>query len=83
MSNRTFGDTIRAARSVPTKARPAPLTQVALARELGVTQHSVSGWESGAVFPTFSNLLRLAEVLDLDVKDLVEKIAAEAEGVPA
>ncbi len=77
---RLFGETIQTARR---ELRPEPLTQEALARKLNVGQPTVSEWESGKVYPTFSNLLRLAELLDLDVKDLVEKIARETEAVPA
>ena len=76
---RMFGPTIRSARL----DRPEPLTQEALAKAVGVGQPAISAWESGEVFPTFGNLLRLCAVLDLDVKDLVEQIAREAEGVPA
>lgn len=78
-SNRLFGPTIRSARL----ERPEPMTQEALARELGVSQPTISGWESGEVFPTFGNIVRLCRLLDLDVTSLVEKIAKETEGVPA
>lgn len=76
-----FGPCIRAARL----GLAEPLTQEALAREVGVAQPTVSAWESGEVFPTFSNLVRLCGVLNLDVAELVAKIAADAEGegIPA
>lgn len=83
----SFGETLRIARrnrTDPNTGEPiATLTQETLAAELGVRQSAVSAWESGEVYPTFSNVVRLAELLDLDLDDLVRRIAAETESVPA
>jgi transcriptional regulator with XRE-family HTH domain len=44
----------------------AGLTQIELARELGLSSNSmVSGWETGNSEPMASNILRLAEVLQV------------------
>lgn len=74
-----FRSTVRDARA------GAGLTQLGLAERLGVKQPAVSAWESGKAYPTAGVLLGLAELLELDVKMLLEQIVAEqdAEAVPA
>lgn len=47
------------------------LTQVAVARWVGVGQTAVSQWETGAVQPSTRNLLRLCYFLDCNPMDLV------------
>lgn len=57
---RRLGELIREGR------RARNETQEALAERLGVTQVSVSGWESGRQIPALGALLDLCELLELD-----------------
>ena len=43
------------------------LTQETLAEHLGVTQGTVSGWETGVTTPAFDHLCDLAVLLDLSL----------------
>lgn len=52
----------------------AGLTQVKFAQEMGVTQSTVSQWESGRVLPDTAKLQKLAEVLGCSVSDLFENM---------
>lgn len=38
------------------------LSQVCLARKLGVTKQSISNWENGNIMPSIDMLIRLAEI---------------------
>ena len=49
------------------------LTQEDLAREMNVSQASVAMWETGKAKPTADNLIKLAEVLECSVDDLLRK----------
>ena len=51
----------------------AGLTQVKFAEAMGVTQSTVSQWESGRVLPDTAKLPKLAEVLGCSVADLFAK----------
>lgn len=46
------------------------MTQAVLANKMGVTQTYVAAWESGRRNPIGDNLIKLAEILDVDVKYL-------------
>ena len=48
------------------------LTQTALAEKLGVTQGAVNSWENGLTFPKVSNLVPLAEILEIPVEELLK-----------
>lgn len=47
------------------------LTQLELAQRIGVTQSTVSEWESGAKFPRVTNLQAMAQALDCTADDLL------------
>lgn len=49
-----------------------PLTQEQVAAELGVTQSTVSSWESGRLRPNVQMLSRLADLLELDFDELAD-----------
>lgn len=57
-----IGKTIAGAR------RKLKLTQQALANELGVTVMTVSRWERGTQAPDTANLVRLCEVLGIELR---------------
>jgi transcriptional regulator with XRE-family HTH domain len=47
------------------------MTQIDLAEQVGVREHTVQRWEAGAVRPSSEYLLRLAEALDVRVDELL------------
>lgn len=47
------------------------MTQEFIAEHLGVSRQSVSKWETGSSEPSSSNLITLAKLLDVDVKELI------------
>ncbi|HIS82618.1 TPA: helix-turn-helix transcriptional regulator [Candidatus Scatenecus faecavium] len=48
------------------------LTQEELSEKLGVFQKQIGNIETGTTFTTMANLAKLAEVFDVDIKDLFE-----------
>lgn len=50
--------------------KKAGFTQVKFAEAMGVTQSTVSQWESGRVLPDTAKLPQLAEVLNCTISDL-------------
>lgn len=46
------------------------LSQEYIAEQLGVSRQAVSKWETGQSEPTASNLIRLAEVLEISLSEL-------------
>ncbi len=52
------------------------LTQLQLAEEVGVVQSAISEIESGNLRPSTTLLVRLADVLDLDLDALVRAAVA-------
>lgn len=48
------------------------LSQVGLSIRLGLSQQTVSQWESGRSKPTISILRKLANTLDVDVEELIK-----------
>ena len=62
----TFGNKLEAAMDAIGK------TQIALARELGVTPQIVSKWQSGVVLPGEEKLPEIARICEMDLDRLVE-----------
>ena len=58
------------------------LTQAQLADRLGVTQKSVSRWETGRNMPDYALLPLLAEALDVNIAELLTGEAIETDMVP-
>ncbi len=56
--------------------KKAGLTQVTFAEAMGVTQSTISQWESGRVCPETAKLPKLAEVLGCSVADLFAQAQA-------
>ena len=74
MTKQTFGATISALR------KEKGMTQLELARQMGVTDKAVSKWERNLSFPDVASLPKLAEVLGTSVDELLEvKTAAQQE----
>ena len=74
MTARSFGATIAALH------KQKGMTQLELARQMGVTDKAVSKWERDLSFPDVASLPKLAEVLDTSVDELLEvKSAAQEE----
>lgn len=49
------------------------LTQAQLAEIIRVHKNMVYGWETGKFKPRGENLLKLADALDCDARDLIQK----------
>ena len=47
------------------------LSQDALAGQLYVTRQTVSGWETGRTQPDIETLVKIAQVLEVDVEELI------------
>ncbi|OUO22552.1 helix-turn-helix transcriptional regulator [Collinsella sp. An307] len=74
MTKQTFGDTISALR------KEKGMTQLDLARQMGVTDKAVSKWERNLSFPDVTSLPKLAEVLGTSVDELLEVKTIGQEG---
>ena len=48
------------------------LSQVGLSQLLGMPQQSISRWESGKCKPPVAIIRRLAEILEVDVEELIK-----------
>ena len=73
MTKQTFGATISALR------KERGMTQLDLARQMGVTDKAVSKWERNLSFPDVASLPKLAEVLGTSVAELLEVTTAAQE----
>lgn len=51
--------------------KQAGLTQVDVARELGISQQAYASWECGVKKPTQENLVKIAQILNVSVDYLV------------
>lgn len=56
--------------NIRTLRQKAELSQAELAKKLGVTQGTVSQWESGQILPATAKLVKIAEALRCTVSDL-------------
>ena len=63
----TFGEKLRSARIANN------LSQLELAEKLGVTEKAVYNYEQAGAFPRRSNLVKLAEILNVSVAYLVDE----------
>ena len=64
------------AENIRARRQELKLSQVYVADRLGVSRQAVSKWESGRSEPTASNLVDLAELLEISVSDLVRTPSA-------
>lgn len=53
------------------KRMKAQMTQEFVAESLGVSRQAVSKWETGASDPSTRNLIELANLFEIDVKELL------------
>lgn len=66
MSTADFARALRSAR------KAAGLSQNDLARKIGVTFMAVSHWEVGRNYPRAEQLIKLCQVLDLQINEIKE-----------
>ena len=64
---------------ISTLRKEKGMTQLELAKELGVTDKAVSKWERDLSCPDVSSIPRLAQVLGITVDELMQSKAAPAE----
>jgi transcriptional regulator with XRE-family HTH domain len=77
MSTDIFPERLREARSL------RGLSQEDVARKSGLQPSAVSHFESGTRKPSFDNLRKLADALDVTIDYLVGRVAAATGAVPA
>ena len=53
--------------------RKAGLTQEALAEALGVSRQAVGKWETGATYPETEKLIRISELFDCSLDELLKE----------
>lgn len=58
----------------------AGLTQVELAIKLGIKQGSISNWENGTSKPDIPTAVKIAEVLNVDIAEVVACFTDNKEG---
>ncbi len=64
-------DQIKIGRFIAERRRQANLTQAQLAEKLNITDRAVSKWETGKSMPDSSIMLKLCEILNITVNDLL------------
>ena len=74
VADETFGAFLRRLREAK------GLSQLALAKELGIAQPTISAWEADVARPTVPGVLELAKALDADLDGLV-RLAAQVKPV--
>lgn len=57
--------------NISNKRKSLKLSQEYLAEQLGVSRQAISKWETNQSEPSMDNLIRLAELFDSDIKELV------------
>ena len=63
---------------IASKRREQNLTQEQLAEKIGVSNRTVSKWETGKTMPDYSVVERLCQVLDITVSELIAGKEKEA-----
>ena len=59
--------------SIKRKRLEAGLTQEALAEKLDVEKSTISKWETGEALPSIPNLLKLADIFECSLDELLER----------
>lgn len=65
--------------SIKKRREELKLSQECVADRLGVSRQAVSKWETGQSEPTASNLIQLAEILEISLSELVDPHEKDAE----
>ena len=58
--------------NIKSRRKELKLSQEYIAEQLGVSRQAISKWETGQSEPTAGNLIQLAEVLELNLSELVD-----------
>ena len=60
--------------SIKEKREEFNLSQAELAQKIGVTQSLISKWEKGIVYPRTKNYLKLTQIFNCSVDDLMKGV---------
>ena len=58
--------------NIKSRREELKLSQEYIAEQLGVSRQAISKWETGQSEPTASNLIQLAEILELNLSELFD-----------
>ena len=64
-------DQVKIGRFIAQRRKMANLTQIQLSEKLNITDRAISKWETGRALPDSSIMLKLCEILDITVNDLL------------
>ena len=64
-------DQVKIGKFIAERRRKTSLTQMQLAEKLGITDRAISKWETGKSLPDASIMLRLCDILNISVNDLL------------
>jgi len=59
-------------KNMQTKRKSANMTQLELAEKIGLTRQAISKYETGESFPDISIVIRIAEIFDTSIDELVQ-----------
>ena len=60
------------AENIKNRREELKLSQEYVAEQLGLSRQAVSKWETGQSEPTASNLIQLAEILEISLSELID-----------
>ena len=64
-------DQIKIGRFIANRRRELGLTQVQLAEKLNITDRAISKWETGKSLPDVAIMLKLCDILEISIKELL------------
>ena len=54
------------------------LTKIQLSKELNITRQAINDWTSNNVYPVYDNLIKLSEIFNVSIDDLLKKDLEES-----
>ena len=54
------------------------LSKIQLSKELNITRQAINDWTSNNVYPIYDNLIKLSEIFNVSIDDLLKKDLEES-----